>query len=163
MLEVPKKLGPLYNQCLGSHCGHITSCACCLCQRCSGDATGVKSSITLVGKAPQQVFDTTLCTIFFQLCCVTQVQQVCTYMVFKFLEAGPATVTRWAIDISLAFLLQILWFRQFPGAVPTLGAIIITVTITLEGIRKHQAKKISQIETPTMTTSEESTGSNSKV
>ena len=65
-------------------------------------------------------------------------------MVFKFVEAGPATVTRWSLDISLAFLLQVLLFQQLPGAVPTVGAILIAITITFEGIRKHQAKKIPQ-------------------
>ncbi len=76
-----------------------------------------------------------------QLCALTLLQQICMFTALRFVEALPAAVTRRAFDILLAFALQLLWFRQVPGAVSVLGSVLITATVTLEGARKHERVK----------------------
>ncbi len=69
--------------------------------------------------------------------------------------AGTATVARRTLDILLAFSLQVFscfpeskphwqqqfvfpqvcWFQHFPGTVPILGAVLITLTIIFESFR----------------------------
>ncbi len=56
-------------------------------------------------------------------------------------EAGTASVVRRALDILLSYLLQLTWFGQVPGTVPTMGAALITITIVFEGWRKLKKKK----------------------
>ena len=61
-------------------------------------------------------------------------------------QAGTASVVRRALDILLAFLLQVTWFGQVPGTVPMMGSLLITVTIVFEGWRKNKKMKSSKKE-----------------
>ncbi len=53
-------------------------------------------------------------------------------------------MVRRALDILIAFALQVLWFGQVPGAVSILGSTLITVTVVFEGWRRKKKKEAEE-------------------
>ena len=51
-------------------------------------------------------------------------------------DAGTVQLVRKADDILLAFLIQILYFRQYPDLAAAMGAVIIVVSVVVSGVRK---------------------------
>ncbi len=54
---------------------------------------------------------------------------------FQFAEAGIISLTKKALDILLAFAIQIAYFGEIPNAFTIAGACIITVSVLLAGAR----------------------------
>ena len=51
-------------------------------------------------------------------------------------DAGTVQLVRKADDILLAFLIQILYFRQYPDLAAAMGAVIIVASVVVSGVRK---------------------------
>ena len=73
---------------------------------------------------------------------------ILTLMLFSFLgqilltlslqieKAGPVSIVRSAVDIILAFIWQILLFKQVPDIWSISGAFIVTICVVLTSLRK---------------------------